>query len=219
MNSQDRSRALAFVALSGGLLIASSAVARQSGPAETPAQARARAAASALNQGVSESSTLSEQATRPAPTQTVPGNAPIAQTRTSVPAPASRPATTASSQTDEPAPDGLPRGYYVRADKNCDQVWPGDGELAWLSETAFTIDFGGCEPGLIQQLGPTSWHEEQRCVTELGGDGGAYSIDYELTGPGEILRTARLAIDQSVESQSWKHCDTGQVPQEARFRS
>ena len=215
MTSQDRSRALAFVAISGGLLIASGAMARQTASLETPAQTRARVAAAALNQGVSESSTLSGQASRPAPTQTVP---PVARPpQASSPAPA--PAAPASSQADQPTPEGLPRGYYVRADKDCNQVWPGDGELAWLSETAFTIDFGGCEPGLIQQLGPTTWHEEQRCVTELGGDGGAYSIDYELTGPGEILRTARLAIDQSVESQSWKHCDTADVPAEARFRS
>lgn len=195
--------------------MANGAIARQSASIETPAQERARVAASALNQGVSESSTLSGQATRPAPTQTVPAIALPPQASSRGPAPAAP----ASAQTDQPHPEVLPRGYYVRADKNCNQVWPGDGELAWLSETAFTIDFGGCEPGLIQQLGPTTWREEQRCVTELGGDGGAYSIDYELTGPGEILRTARLAIDQSVESQSWKHCDTADVPVEARFRS
>ena len=215
MTSRNRSRALALVAITSGLFMAGGAMARQTAAGETPAQARARAAASALNQGVTESSTLSGQAARPAPTPPIRTPAPLPQD----PAPTSGPSTAASPQATQPEPDGLPRGYYVRADKNCNQVWPGDGELAWLSETAFTIDFGGCEPGLIQQLGPTTWHEEQRCVTELGGDGGAYSIDYELTGPGEILRTARLAIDQSVESQSWKHCDTADVPAEARFRS
>ncbi|HEX8470288.1 MAG TPA: hypothetical protein VF633_04180 [Brevundimonas sp.] len=195
--------------------MASGAMARQTPTGETPAQARARAAASALNQGVTESPTHSEQAARPARTQPIQTRAPLSPD----PVPTSGPSTAASPEATPPEPDGLPRGYYARADKDCNQVWPGDGELAWLSETAFTIDFGGCEPGLIQQLGPTTWHEEQRCVTELGGDGGAYSIDYELTGPGEILRTARLAVDQSVESQTWKHCDTADVPAEARFRS
>lgn len=195
--------------------MAGGALARQTVSSETPAQARARAAAATLNQGVTESSTLSAQTARPASAQPLRATVPPSQNQTVVPAPVPP----ASSQTTQPESDGLPRGYYARADKNCDQVWPGDGELAFLSDTAFTIDFGGCEPGLIQQLSPTTWHEDQRCVTELGGDGGAYSIDYELTGPGEILRTAHLALDQSVERQSWKHCEAEDVPTEARFRS
>lgn len=215
MTSRDRSRTLAIVAITGGLLMAGGAMARQSVSNETPAQARARAAAATLNQGVTESSTLAGQAARQASAQPLRTPAPISQNPTSVQPPAA-PASTEPAQAEAA---NLLRGYYARADKNCNQVWPGDGELAFLSDTAFTIDFGGCEPGLIQQLSPTTWHEDQRCVTELGGDGGAYSIDYELTGPGEILRTAHLALDQSVESQSWKHCEAEDVPAEARFRS
>lgn len=117
----------------------------------------------------------------------------------------------------EPPPIPMTLGYYVRGDLDCDQVWPGDGDLAWVTPTAFTIDFGGCEPGQYLQTGPNSWREEQRCVTEMGADTGGYSVTYEVIGTDTVMRTARLAIDGSVEQDLWRYCRTQDVAENARF--
>jgi hypothetical protein len=119
----------------------------------------------------------------------------------------------------EPDPIPITLGYYVRGDKDCDQVWPGDGDLAWMTPTSFTIDYGGCEPGQFLQTGPNSWSEEQRCLTESGGNAGAYTVSYEMIGTDVISRSARLALDGSVEQDDWKHCRLEDVPENARFGS
>jgi hypothetical protein len=121
----------------------------------------------------------------------------------------------------ETAPEPIPvaLGYYVRGDKDCDQVWPGDGDLAFMTPTSFTIDFGGCAPGQFLQTGPNSWREEQMCETELGGDAGAYVVDYEMVETGVLQRTARLEIDGSLEQDRWSFCELPTVPENARFRS
>lgn len=111
----------------------------------------------------------------------------------------------------------LPVGYYVRGDMGCDQVWPGEGNLAWLSELSFVLDFGGCEPGEIQPVGEGVWREDQQCVTELGDDGGLYSVGYLIQSPTVMARTTRLAMDRSEERDLWTHCDEAEVPEEARF--
>lgn len=120
----------------------------------------------------------------------------------------------------ETAPPPIPvsLGYYVRGDKECAEVWPGEGDLGFMTPTSFSIDFGGCEPGQFIQTGPNSWREQQRCRTELGGDGGGYVVDYEVTEAGKVSRSARLAADGSVEDDVWTFCETASVPQEARFR-
>lgn len=118
-----------------------------------------------------------------------------------------------------PTPISMPLGYYVRGDKACNQVWPGEGDLAWFTPTSFTIDFGGCEPGQFLQTGLNAWSEEQHCQTELGGDAGIYSVTYEVIGTGTVLRRAHLAIDDRIEQDLWAHCDTADVPVEARFKS
>ncbi len=111
-------------------------------------------------------------------------------------------------------------GYYVRGDKDCDQVWPGEGDLAFVTPTAFTIDFGGCEPGQFLQTGPNSWGEAQRCRTERGGDAGAYNVTYEVIGTDVIKRTARLGDDvDSAEDDLWNVCRLEDVPENARFGS
>lgn len=119
----------------------------------------------------------------------------------------------------EPEPIPLALGYYARGDKDCTEVWPGDGDLAFATPTSFTIDFGGCEPGQWLQTGPNSWREDQRCQTELGGDAGAYTISYAVVDAGTLKRTARLALDGSVEEDQWTHCDAADVPENARFAS
>ena len=120
----------------------------------------------------------------------------------------------------EPAPIPMTLGYYVRGDKDCDQVWPGEGDLAFLTPTAFTIDFGGCEPGQFLQTGPNSWAEAQRCKTEMGGDAGAYNVTYEVLGTDQIKRTARLGDDiDAAEDDVWNVCRLEDVPENARFGS
>lgn len=118
-----------------------------------------------------------------------------------------------------PAPIPVALGYYVRGDKDCDQVWPGDGDLAFMTPTAFTIDFGGCAPGQFLQTGPNSWREEQSCRTESGGDAGAYVVDYEMVETGILKRSASLEIDGSVEEDTWRFCELPDVPENARFAS
>ena len=118
----------------------------------------------------------------------------------------------------EPEPIPMTLGYYVRGDKDCDQVWPGEGDLAFVTPTAFTIDFGGCEPGQFLQTGPNSWGEAQRCRTERGGDAGAYNVTYEVIGTDVIKRTARLGDDvDSAEDDLWNFCRLEDVPENARF--
>ena len=120
----------------------------------------------------------------------------------------------------EPAPIPMTLGYYVRGDKDCDQVWPGEGDLAFLTPTSFTIDFGGCEPGQFLQTGPNSWGEAQRCRTEMGGDAGAYNVTYEVLGTDQIKRTARLGDDvDAAEDDLWNFCRIEDVPENARFGS
>lgn len=118
----------------------------------------------------------------------------------------------------EPAPIPMTLGYYVRGDKDCDQVWPGEGDLAFLTPTAFKIDFGGCEEGQFLQTGPNSWKEEQRCRTEMGGDAGAYNVTYEVLGTDQIKRTARFDEDvDAAEDDLWNFCRIEDVPENAQF--
>ncbi|WP_428150314.1 hypothetical protein [Brevundimonas sp.] len=120
----------------------------------------------------------------------------------------------------EPAPIPMTLGYYVRGDKDCDQVWPGEGDLAFLTPTSFKIDFGGCEPGQFLQTGPNSWGEAQRCRTEMGGDAGAYNVTYEVLGTDQIKRTARFGDDvDAAEDDLWNFCRLADVPENAQFGS
>lgn len=138
-------------------------------------------------------------------------DAPAARTTTGV--------TLAAGQT-EPEPIPMTLGYYVRGDKDCDQVWPGEGDLAFLTPTAFKIDFGGCEPGQFLQTGPNSWGEEQRCKTEMGGDAGAYNVTYDVLGTDQIKRTARFGDDvDAAEDDLWNFCRLEDVPENAQFGS
>lgn len=111
----------------------------------------------------------------------------------------------------------LPVGYYVRGEKNCNQVWPLAGDLAWLSELTFSIDFGGCEAGEIEQISDTLWSERQTCQTELGGEGPPFIIDYEVAPDGALLTRSRLGEDATGVQDRWKPCDADDVPAEARF--
>lgn len=165
----------------------------------------------------------SAAATAPAPQRApartpAPGTAPAATTSPpAAQATPGRPSVTLAPGQSRPAPIPMPLGYYVRGDKNCNQVWPGEGDLAWFTPTSFTIDFGGCEPGQFLQTGPNAWTEEQRCMTELGGDAGVYEVSYEVIGTGTVLRRAHLAIDDRIEQDLWAHCETADVPEQARF--
>lgn len=134
------------------------------------------------------------------------------------PAKPQKPSITLAPGETEPEPIAMPLGYYVRGDKGCNSIWPGEGSLAFFTPTAFTIDFGGCEPGQFLQTGPNAWSEEQQCHTELGGDAGGYNVTYEVVAPGEVHRRAVLEIDGSVEEDVWKHCEAAEVPEEARFK-
>ena len=113
----------------------------------------------------------------------------------------------------------LPVGYYVRGDKDCNQVWPLAGDIAWLSELTFSIDFGGCDPGEIQQTSDTTWSERQTCQTELGGEGPPYIVDYEAGPDGVLLTRARLGENALGVQDSWKACSAEDVPAEARFHA
>lgn len=202
---------LAGVALVGGLVLLAGPGLAQDG----------RAATRSLNTGP-EPSILT---VRPAP--------PAARTRTleqalaqadaeadtrAGPGAASAGVILAEGQT-EPEPIPMTLGYYVRGDLACEQAWPGDGDLAFATPTAFTLDFGGCEPGPWLQTGPNSWREEQSCITESGGDAGGYSVTYEVIGTDAVIRTARLALDDSFETDRWRYCPTDTLSANARFRS
>ena len=131
-----------------------------------------------------------------------------------------RPGVTLAAGQTEPDPIPMTLGYYVRGEKECDQVWPGEGDLAFLTPTAFTIDYGGCDPGQFLQTGPNSWGEEQRCRTERGGDAGAYKVTYEVLGTDVIKREARLGDDiDTAEDDLWHFCRIEDVPENARFGS
>lgn len=232
MNGTSRRTSLTLAAWAVAVLLAAGATAQ-----ETPAQSRARAVTQSLNGGPAETTLQRSPAIRPAPPRaaTTQARRP-AETRTldrtlddllgSVEdggeadgADNTAPGVTLAAGETAPAPIPVALGYYVRGDKDCDQVWPGDGDLAFMTPTTFTIDFGGCAPGQFLQTGPNSWREEQMCETELGGDAGSYVVDYEMVETGVLSRSARLEIDGSVEEDLWRFCALPQVPENARFRS
>lgn len=228
MTNRSPRTLLVLTASAAALLLTAGASAQ-----ETPAQARARAATQSLNGGPSETTLGQSPAARPAP-RVQPPRQPTQPTQTrdldrtledllgSVenevePDETATPAVTLAEGETEPAPIPVALGYYVRGDKDCDEVWPGEGDLAFMTPTAFTIDFGGCTPGQFLQTGPNSWRERQQCQTELGGDAGAYVVDYEMVETGVLQRTARLQIDNSVERDTWRFCEIADVPENARF--
>ena len=96
-------------------------------------------------------------------------------------------------------------------------MWPGDGDLAWLSAIAFTIDFGGCDPSAIQQLGDTMWEERQACRTELGADGPSNIVNYEITPEGALITRTRLGETALGREDRWAPCAADDLPPEARF--
>lgn len=196
-------------------------------------QAQSSATTRSLNAGPAETNLSTRPNAQPPLTTAPPVQAARPQPRTSqdrtledllgttgeAAADTTRPATgvTLAAGETEPEPIPMTLGYYVRGDVDCDRVWPGEGNLAWLTPTAFTIDYGGCEPGQFLQTGPNSWREEQRCVTESGTNAGSYEVTYEVLGTDVIRRSASLAIDDSVEQDDWKHCALETVPENARF--
>lgn len=111
----------------------------------------------------------------------------------------------------------LPVGYYSRGTLDCNAIWPREGNLAWLSLTSFTIDFGGCDPGQIVQVTDTTWREDQRCMTELGGDAGSFIVEYEALSPTTLGTLSRLESEPTGQDDIWTHCDAEQVPAQARF--
>jgi hypothetical protein len=234
MNGTSTRPTLALAVSAVALLLAAGAIAQ-----ETPAQSRARTMTQSLNGGPAETTLQRSPSTRLAPpVATAPQARRPAETRAldrtledllgsvgdeseadeADTANAPSGVTLAEGET-APAPIPVALGYYVRDDKDCDQVWPGDGDLAFMTPTTFTIDFGGCAPGQFLQTGPNSWREEQMCETELGGDAGAYVVDYEMVETGVLSRSARLELDGSVEQDLWRFCELPEVPENARFRS
>lgn len=219
---------LTLTASAAALAMAAAATAQ-----ETDAQARAQALTQALNGGPSETSTTvrpgrmaRDLPARPPQVVTRPARNDPDRTVEDLLGSLEDAPETSESQTVDPAeaetaaePIAAALGYYVRGATTCGQVWPGQGELAFMTPTAFTLDFGGCEPGEFEQTGLNSWRERQQCQTELGGDAGAYVVDYEMLEPGVLRRTARLQIDGSVEQDDWRFCETADVPEEARFAS
>lgn len=192
-------------------------------PAATPQVRTPTLTAPAARAGTSAAGRIQTPAARTPTTRTPAGRAPqtaspIGPTVDAPTTPEGPSLTLAPGQT-APTPISMPLGYYVRGDKACNQVWPGEGDLAWFTPTSFTIDFGGCEPGQFLQTGLNSWSEEQQCQTETGGDAGIYSVTYEVIGTGTVLRRAHLAIDDRIEQDLWAHCETEDVPVEARFKS
>ena len=45
------------------------------------------------------------------------------------------------------------------------------------------------------------------------------SLDFAQTVSTALDTNPFLEIDESVEEDVWKHCETAEVPQEARFKS
>ncbi|MBX9617223.1 MAG: hypothetical protein K2X25_16645 [Caulobacteraceae bacterium] len=192
------------------------------------AQTDGRATTRSLNTGPAQSvlnPRPNAQSPLAAPRQARPAPAPsrtledlLGETRTPAEDTAPEGVTLGTGQT-EPDPIPMTLGYYVRGEMACDQAWPGQGDLAFATPTAFTLDYGGCEPGPWLQTGPNSWREDQRCITESGGDAGGYSVTYEVIGLDVVLRTARLAIDDSQEQDRWHHCRAEDLSENARFMS
>ena len=228
-----RSNSLTAVVIASGLALAASAVAQDQGSAATRA----------LNGGPAQSTLSSRPNAQPplnASERSQPARTPVARPQSADRSLDDLLGSTAEAETaevdtrpvsprtsvtlaageTEPAPIPMTLGYYVRGDKDCDQVWPGEGDLAFLTPTAFTIDFGGCDPGQFLQTGPNSWGEEQRCKTERGGDAGAYNVTYEVLGTDVIKRQARLGDDlDTAEDDLWNFCRLEDVPENARFGS
>ena len=187
---------------------------------QAPARRQGRTLTDVLNQTADAEPAAATRApapAAPAPTRraAAPVAAPVAETET--PAPDIVPVLAELPVGPMSALPPLPLGYYVRGDMACNQIWPGEGNLAWLSEIAFTIDFGGCDPGAITQVSDTAWHEDQRCQTELGGDAGLYSIDYEAGEGGTLITRTKLPADPTPTEDVWKPCAADEVPAEARF--
>lgn len=221
MNARPSPRILALTLASGGLLFASAA----------SAQDEASATTRSLNTAPAQS-TLTPRPNAQPPLAAAPPT--LARPSRSVDrtledllgdvadedsdAESAEGVTLAAGET-EPAPIPMTLGYYARGEVDCEQVWPGDGDLAWATPTSFTIDYGGCEPGPWLQTGPNRWREDQRCLTESGGDAGGYTITYEVVDTATVKRTARLALDGSVEEDLWTACRLETVPENARFAS
>lgn len=237
MNRRSKTCGTTLALAAGGLLLASAASAQQSQSSATTRSLNTAPAQSTLTTRPNAQPPLSAaerpQAARPQPARPQTSRPRTTGDRTledllgstSEEAPdvgePDRPTgvTLAPGQT-EPEPIPMTLGYYVRGDKDCEQVWPGEGDLAFLTPTAFTIDYGGCEPGQFLQTGPNSWSEEQRCRTERGGDAGAYNVTYEVLGTDVIKRQARLGDDvDTAEDDLWHFCRLEDVPENARFDS
>ena len=232
MNARTKTCGTALALAAGALLLASAASAQQSQSSATTRSLNTAPAQSTLSPRPNAQPPLTAparpQASRPQAAAPRPAQSNdrtledlLGSTREDDAETADRPTgvTLAAGET-EPEPIPMTLGYYVRGDKDCDQVWPGEGDLAFLTPTAFTIDYGGCEPGQFLQTGPNSWGEEQRCRTERGGDAGAYNVTYEVIGTDQIKRQARLGDDiDTAEDDLWNFCRLEDVPENARFGS
>jgi hypothetical protein len=231
MNGRAKTYGSALALAAGALALAAAASAQDRPSSETTRALNGAPATSTLTTRPNAQPPLSaaeRPQTRPQPPRPAPRSEADRTLEDLLGATADAPPTTPARTTPgvtlapgatEPEPIPMTLGYYVRGDKDCDQVWPGEGDLAWMTPTAFTIDYGGCEPGQFLQTGPNSWSEEQRCLTERGGDAGAYNVTYEVIGADIIKRTAKLDIDDSTEEDLWHFCPVDQVPENARFGS
>lgn len=232
MNGRTKTCGTTLALAAGALLLAGAASAQQSQSSETTRSLNTAPAQSILTPRPNAQPPLSAaerpQAARPQPSrpQTTRPQAADRTLEDLLGETTEEPTETAEQPTGvtlapgetEPEPIPMTLGYYVRGDKECDQVWPGEGDLAFLTPTAFTIDFGGCDPGQFLQTGPNSWGEEQRCKTERGGDAGAYNVTYEVLGTDQIKRQARLGDDvDTLEDDLWNFCRLEDVPENARF--
>ena len=231
MNRRSKTCGTTLALAAGGLLLASAASAQQSQSSATTRSLNTAPAQSTLTPRPNAQPPLGAaerpQAVRPQATRPQASAADrtledlLGDTGAEVAeAPEGQAGVTLAPGQTEPDPIPMTLGYYVRGDKDCDQVWPGEGDLAFLTPTAFTIDYGGCEPGQFLQTGPNSWGEEQRCRTERGGDAGAYNVTYEVLGTDVIKRQARLGDDvDTAEDDLWHFCRLEDVPENARFDS
>jgi len=230
-------KALSISVALATVLAAGAAVAQQS-----PGQARARAVTQSLNAGDGGSTLGSAPPTTPLPLPARPvapsgdGDAVtrllnrVGDVETAAVRRPQRPvADEGMARADVVAPEvaeatstsALPplmEGYYVRGDKACNQVWPGEGDIAYLSRIAFTIDFGGCDPSALEPIGDNRWTERQSCRTELGGEGPPNIIDYQVAEDGSLTTRTRLGENALGREDRWTLCsDVEEVPEEARF--
>lgn len=235
MNGRAKTYGSALALAAGAMLLAAAASAQDRPRSETTRALNGAPATSTLSPRPNAQPPLSAERPQAAPARPRPPQSEAertledllgatahnqpAETAETTPPARQTPSVTLAAGATEPEPIPMTLGYYVRGDKDCDEVWPGEGDLAWLTPTAFTIDYGGCEPGQFLQSGPNSWTEEQRCLTERGGDAGAYNVTYEVLGTDVIKRTAKLDIDDSTEEDLWNFCPVDQVPENARFGS